>query len=158
MVYEPETQIEFHVVFGTLVRVNVDPDAAVPMISHALTSIDSRAAVEETTTLRESIARAHFVRRLALALIGIAGVFGVALAAIGLYSAVSYSVAQQARGLAVRVTLGATGRDLSRLVLWDGVRSVLVALAPGICLGLVGFHVTAAVVRYVAGPVAAPDS
>jgi putative ABC transport system permease protein len=34
---------------------------------------------------------------------------------------------------------------------------VLIALAPGICLGLVGFHVTAAVVRYVAGPVAAPD-
>ena len=157
MVYEPTTQLNLHVIITTIVRVNVDAEAAVPMISHALASIDSRAQLDEAMTLRESIARAHFVRRLTLALVGVAGIFGVVLAAIGLYSAVSYSVAQQARGLAVRVTLGATGRDLSRLVLWDGVRSVLIALAPGICLGLVAFRLTAAVVRYVTGPVAAPD-
>jgi len=159
MVYEPITQVSIiQVFFDAIVRVNIDPDAAAPEISHTLSAIDSRAEVGEAVTLRESIARAHFVRRLALALVGIAGLFGVALAAIGLYSAVSYSVAQQARGLAVRVTLGATGGDLSRLVLVDGVRSALIALAPGICLGLVGFRLTAAVVRYVTGPVAAPDA
>ena len=143
--------------FGTLVaRTSADPASMAPVIARTLTAIDDRAQIGEVLTLSESIARAHYLRRLTLAMLAIAGLFGVVLAAIGLYSAVSYWVAQQARDLGVRATLGATRGDLVGLVVRDGLMTVLIALVPGIALGLVGFRLTAGLVRFVVGPIASP--
>ena len=157
MVYLPGSQGKFAWAGGTVAaRVSVDPASIAPVIAHTITKLDDRAQLGEAVTMTELVARDHYVRRLTLAMLAIAGIFGVALAAIGLYSAVSYWVAQQARDLGVRATLGATRGDLVRLVLRDGLTTVLIALIPGIALGLVGFRLTAGLVRFVVGPIAAP--
>jgi predicted permease len=142
----------------TIVRIAGDAEAAAPQLASTISAIDSRAQVDELVTLSEVVARAHFARRLTLALVGVAAIFGVVLAAIGLYSAVSYSVAQQTKTLAVRATLGASGGQLLRLVVGDGARTVLIALVPGICLGLVAFRITGGLITFITGPVAAPDA
>jgi putative ABC transport system permease protein len=56
------------------------------------------------------------------------------LAAIGLFGALSYSVAQRRRELAIRAALGARCADIVRLVLREG----LLVTLPGIVLGLGG--------------------
>jgi putative ABC transport system permease protein len=62
----------------------------------------------------------------------------VALAAIGLFSAIATMVRQRARELGVRMALGATARDLQRMVMWRG----LAIAGTGCVVGLVGALVT----------------
>ena len=54
------------------------------------------------------------------------------LAAIGLYSAISYSVAQRTRELGIRLALGAQRSDLLRLILQQGMTVVAVGILFGI--------------------------
>ena len=64
------------------------------------------------------------------------GALALVLAALGLYSVMSYGVAQRQQELSVRLALGATAGQLVRLVVGDGVRTVLVGLAVGGALSL----------------------
>src|SRR5206468_12087330 len=65
------------------------------------------------------------------------------LAAVGLYGALSYSVSQRVRELAIRATLGAQRVDLVRLVMREGL-SVTLA---GIALGMLGASLFARLMR-----------
>ncbi|MGH7637022.1 MAG: ADOP family duplicated permease [Gemmatimonadaceae bacterium] len=82
----------------------------------------------------------HLAERLALELMparissGIAGTMGaltLLLALIGIYGVVSYAVAQRTRDIAVRRALGATDRNVVRLIMGQGSRSVLIGLVVG---------------------------
>jgi ABC-type antimicrobial peptide transport system permease subunit len=65
------------------------------------------------------------------ALSGLLGVAAMVLAMAGLYGVLSYVVAQRTHEIGVRVALGATTRQIMRLVLVDGVRPVVEGLAVG---------------------------
>jgi ABC-type antimicrobial peptide transport system permease subunit len=61
----------------------------------------------------------------------------LALAAIGLFSVVSYGVAQRTNEFGIRLALGATPMQVVRLVLRATARNVLVGLAAGAVLSVV---------------------
>jgi ABC-type antimicrobial peptide transport system permease subunit len=61
------------------------------------------------------------------------GGLALALAAIGLYSVIAYSVAQRTHEMGVRVALGARGNDLVALVMREGLGVV----AAGVVLGMI---------------------
>jgi putative ABC transport system permease protein len=93
-------------------------DRALPVVSiRPLESIVS----EETTSPR--------VRSMVL---GVTALLGVTIAAVGLYSVVAYSVSQRSAEIAVRMALGAGHRDVSRMVVKEG----LVLGAAGTVAGL----------------------
>ena len=71
--------------------------------------------------------------RLASTLVTAFGLVGIALAAIGLYGVIAYSVSQRTREFGVRVAMGAATGSLMRLVLRQGLMWML----PGALLGLV---------------------
>ena len=60
----------------------------------------------------------------------------LALAVVGLYSVVAYSVATRTNEFGIRLALGATARDLARLVLSATIGTVAVGLVAGIALSL----------------------
>jgi putative ABC transport system permease protein len=60
------------------------------------------------------------------------GLIAVALASLGVYSMLAYSVSRRRREMAIRLALGATRRDLLRMVLRQGMRVALVGVVVGV--------------------------
>lgn len=71
----------------------------------------------------------------ALALAAFAGL-ALVMASIGLYGTVSYAVAQRTREVGIRLSLGADRGAVVRLLLWGGLRLVLIGAAAGLALSL----------------------
>src|SRR4029434_6992883 len=64
------------------------------------------------------------------------GVLALVLAAVGLYSVISYNVQQRQHEMGVRVALSAQGPDLIRMVVTDGLKVVGVGVAAGLLIAL----------------------
>jgi len=110
------------------------PLAAAPSVRDALATVDRDQPVFDVTTLDALVGDSLLARRLTMQMMSLFGLVALALAALGLYGVVAYSVTERAHDLGVRVALGASPRDISELVVRGGFR---LALA-GITIGLVG--------------------
>ena len=77
--------------------------------------------------MRESIA----VTRFHTLLLAIAGAVGLLLAAVGIYGVIAYFATSRTQEIGVRMALGATTRDILRLVAWQGMRPILAGTAVG---------------------------
>jgi ABC-type antimicrobial peptide transport system permease subunit len=84
--------------------------------------------------LRQVIANSESVRlrRFVLILLGSFAAIALALAAIGLYGVMAYSVAERRREIGIRVALGATSQRVVRHVLGDALRLAGIALVVGV--------------------------
>jgi len=81
-------------------------------------------------------------RKFNVILIGFFGVTALLLAAAGVFGVMAYSVSRRTREFGVRVALGATSGDVLRMVLGQGMRTILI----GVAIGIVGsFALTRAV-------------
>ncbi len=81
--------------------------------------------------------------RLGASLFTVFGLLAVLLAAIGLWSSVSYAVSQRRHEFAVRLAVGASRGGLVRLVLNDGLRPALIASAAGLLIAAGATHLIA---------------
>jgi predicted permease len=69
-----------------------------------------------------------------------AGLMALLLSAIGLYAVVAFSVGQRTREIAVRIAVGARGRQIVRRFVADGLRLSAFGLVLGLPASLVGLH------------------
>ena len=115
-------------------------EAAVTEATRTAIEADPLGHVLTMQTMEETIAREMYPFRAAAWLLGVSGVSGLLLAAIGLYGVVAHSVAQQTREFGIRASLGATSSDLARLVLKGGARVAAFAAVPGVILGLLALR------------------
>jgi ABC-type antimicrobial peptide transport system permease subunit len=75
--------------------------------------------------------------KIAAGLLAVFGALAIALASVGLYGLVAYSVNERRRELGIRMALGADRRAVLRLVLRDGMTLVLIGVAAGAGLSVV---------------------
>jgi putative ABC transport system permease protein len=75
-----------------------------------------------------------FMPRMAGLLLGLFGLLALLLALVGLYSVISYSVGQRTHEIGVRVALGASRGEITRMVLRQGIRVTALGLVIGLAL------------------------
>ena len=134
--YGPETMV-------VMARTSGDPVAAVPQLKAALKSIDPGVALTRPRPLDDVASASVAEPRFRTLLLSIFAVVSLALAAVGLYGVVAFSVNQRRAELGLRMALGANPADVLRLVLREGMRPV----AAGIAAGLAGAAMLAGVMR-----------
>ena len=71
-------------------------------------------------------------RRFNVILIGFFGIAALLLATIGVFGVMAYSVSRRTREIGVRVALGAASADVLRMILSQGLRTILIGVAIGI--------------------------
>jgi predicted permease len=101
-------------------------------VQTALRSVDPNVQGFFTRTLTEHVAVSTLPVRLAARIATVVATIALGLAVIGLYSLVSYLVAERTREIGLRMALGADSSDVVRLVLGHGVKLALTGLALGI--------------------------
>ncbi len=106
------------------VRTTSSLAAALPAIRAATRDVDPRLVLWNAETMDQLLDGPLAQPRLSAFLLSSIGFFALLLSAIGLYGALTAVVRQQTRSIGVRIALGATPRDVARLVLDDAMRVV----------------------------------
>jgi predicted permease len=100
-----------------MVRTASDPAAFRATFLAHLRTVDPDAAVSGATTMREHVDLSLGPRRFNLGLFGAFALTAVLLAVTGLYGLVSYAVSQREQEIGLRMAIGATDRDVRRMIL-----------------------------------------
>jgi predicted permease len=109
------------------------PRDVVKEIAQTLGRLDPSAAVE-VKPMRDALGFAFLPSRVGAALLGSMGLLGLALASIGLYGVMSYSVARRTREIGLRVALGADRGAVLRMVARESFALLAVGLSIGLCV------------------------
>jgi hypothetical protein len=102
-------------------------------VREATSALDPDVMVD-VTRLEDNMEVWRTPARIVAALAGSLGALALLLASIGVYGVVSYAVSRRTREIGIRMTLGADGRDVMRLMLTQSMRPVLV----GAVIGMLG--------------------
>lgn len=116
------------------VRSRLPASALVPMIRHELASLDGDLPLGNIKTMDERYGEATWRTWTIGVLLSIFAVLALLLALVGVFAVLAQGVAQRTREIGVRMALGATSRDIQRLVLG---RALAIA-GTGVALGLGG--------------------
>jgi len=82
-------------------------------------------------TIEDIVGRSVASQRFMLFVVGVFGAVALMLASLGVYSVISYLVAQRGREISIRVALGARAGDIVRLVVRQGIQLVIIGVILG---------------------------
>jgi predicted permease len=138
-IYEPLTQIsappsEDWRSFGldVVVRTMTPPATLVSAVTNSVHEIDPQQAVAHVMTMDQFMAESISPQRFNMLLLATFAGLALVLAAIGIYSVLSYAVRRRVREIGIRMALGAQIRDVLRLIVFEGMKPAIVGMAIGL--------------------------
>jgi predicted permease len=115
-----------------------DPSLLAAPVTELARELDPSLALFGVRSFEDHLQATDFRQRLGSRALGLFGVLGLVLAAVGLYGVLSFTVAQRTREIGIRMALGGARRDVFRMVLGQGLRVAAVGLALGVALAAAG--------------------
>jgi putative ABC transport system permease protein len=117
---------------GLVIRTRADSAALSRAVESAVRSLDSGIPVYEVRNISESVSDALAPRRFSLLLLMIFGALATGLAVVGLYGTIAYSVTQRTQEIGIRMAMGATSYEVSRMVLREAVQLISIGIVAGL--------------------------
>jgi putative ABC transport system permease protein len=122
---------------GTLmVRTAVAPAFLERAIRKAIADVDPNVPPLQPSTVAGILGLSTAEYRRTRSVLSVFGLASFLLAGVGLYGVVSFLAGQRRREMAIRMALGATGRDIVALVVWGGLRQTLLGIIVGVGLAV----------------------
>jgi predicted permease len=119
------------------IRTAGDPAAFIPTLRAEIAAIDADLPLADVRTADAHLGVALLPARLTGAVLGIFGLLGLGLAAIGIYGVMAYAVAQRTREIGIRMAIGAARNDVVRLLMRQGLTLVVAGMGIGLALAVI---------------------
>jgi putative ABC transport system permease protein len=135
--YVPHAQLPA-AYMSLVLRADAEPAALARSVRGAVAALDGDLPVSDVRTMETVLADSLSRSRVNALLFGVFALVALALAVVGVYGVMAYSVAQRTHEIGIRMSLGARPEDVLRLVIRQGMRLTLTGLAVGLVASLAG--------------------
>jgi predicted lysophospholipase L1 biosynthesis ABC-type transport system permease subunit len=132
-VYFPESQVPGYAL-DVYIQTNASTEMLEEPVRREVQAVDPNLPVFGVRTLESVVSESLASRRFAMRLTALFAITALLLAGVGIFGVMAYFVGQRTREIGIRVALGASPRDISRLILGRG----MTLTAGGIGLGIFG--------------------
>lgn len=134
-IYRPFAQ-NYSARASLIVRTDNDPRSLISAVRHEVAALDENLPPQNLQPLSETVKLASWSARTGAAVLGVFGLLGLVLAAIGIYGVMSYSVSRRTREIGLRMALGAETRDVIKLIIKQGMGLTLIGAIIGVLLAV----------------------
>jgi putative ABC transport system permease protein len=115
-----------------VIRTAADPFSLADVVRNEIRSIDKTLPLFGITTVERQLEEMGAARRFQTWLLSLFALIALGLAALGIYSVMSYAVMQRTHEIGIRMALGAQGNDVVRLLIAQGMKVALIGVGIGI--------------------------
>ena len=105
-------------------------------LTHAIRTVDPGLPRPQVFPVDDLVARSLARERFGATLLSLLAALALALTALGIYGVLAYTIQQQRREIGIRMALGASAQQVTRLVMVQGIAPVLAGVLLGVLISL----------------------
>jgi putative ABC transport system permease protein len=122
--------------YNLVARTAIDPARLENAVREAFLAVDRTQPVFRVQPLEAYVAESLATRSFTLTLLAAFGGLALALAGVGIYGVISYTVSLRTREVGIRMALGASRHAVLMMVLGQGLQVIVAGLVAGLCASL----------------------
>jgi putative ABC transport system permease protein len=122
---------------SVLLRTEGSPTSFLPAVRAEIAAIDPDLPIFDTKPLDQLITQSIIGFAYVAALMGGIGIIALVLASVGVYGVMSYSVSERTHEIGIRMAMGASGNQIQRLIIGNGMLLTVIGIVVGLPIALV---------------------